>query len=412
MAIEKQTNLNETSSEAPTSAGSGMRDSIKAAIAEERRKLEESLAAEEVSADEEPDKARDSGGDGEDGVDASATSEGEDGQDDNLDDSAEHSDAEEAEETEDSEDKSATTDRPPPQSWNKNSKNLWDTLPSEIQDQVYKREEDTERGVTQLKSRYHEIDEAVNPYRGLLQQVGKTPGQAITQLFSWHQALASPNKVEAFKALARNYGIDPEEIASGAKASPQESPEETIKERIHPEIVGRLQANEQRQAMLENALAMERQARTERQQAEANEAVSRWAQDKPHFEAVRDIMGRMIQLDLNLLDQGQEPINGFVVNGQVDMDAAYNAAIWEHPRTRDLLIRAQTSAAQREIQLKAARDAKASKAAAAAAKKAGASLRAGAPLSGAMNGATAPQAAPNESVRDSLRRALSEARGR
>jgi hypothetical protein len=130
----------------------------------------------------------------------------------------------------------------------------------------------------------------------------------------------------------------------------------------------------------------------------AKQTWANWSHDKPHAEKVRGLMANLINSDLALIQAGQPQISNTIKNGSIDMDAAYQAAVYAHPDVRATLLQ--------EEQQK--RDA-ATKAAVEKAKKAGASLRSGAPA-----GIVTPASSTTprvETVAESIKRALAEVRG-
>lgn len=312
----------------------------------------------------------------------------------------------------------------PPTAWSRSSKALWDSLPPSIQDEVLRREESSAKGVAELKERHQaevkslkdrtaELETAVAPYDEAIRQAGRTRGQVVDQLFKWHIALAGPNKTAAFRQLAANLGVDIAQLAGvqrtqeGHEGSTEAgSPPPQVQDMSWAPAFGELQRRlEQYEA-----------ATTAQQQASAEKAVQAWAKDKPHFEKVRQRMAQFINADADLVRMGQQPVSGFIKNGDIDMDAAYEAAVWADPELRAELIRSreeEREAAARAVAEKQRLEAEQklreekAKIEAERAKRAAASLKPGAPLSG-LNGSTATKAAPSrqESVRDSIRRAL------
>lgn len=275
----------------------------------------------------------------------------------------------------------------PPQAWRKEEKAIWEGLPDVAKAAILRREADTTKGVNELKTKYQEIDTALAPYQAVMTQNNVTPGQAVNQLFKWHMELAGPNKVQAFRDLAKNFGIDPAtlaappapEVQAGADGNP-------IPETLRPVITNletRLKSFEE-----QNAIAA---------QNAAKQTWVNWSKDKPHAEKVRALMANLINSDLALINAGQPQVSNTIKDGSIDMDAAYQAAIYAHPEVRTLLLQ--------EEQTKRDNDAKA---AAAKAKKAAVSMRSGAPAGAVSSAPTAPK---SESVADSIRRALAEVRG-
>ena len=76
-----------------------------------------------------------------------------------------------------------------PEAWPKEAKAVWAQLPPAVQAAVAKRETDMTAGVENLKKGYAELDEAIKPYMGAIQQNKTTAPAAVKQLFSWMDAL-------------------------------------------------------------------------------------------------------------------------------------------------------------------------------------------------------------------------------
>src|SRR5882672_6352894 len=115
-----------------------------------------------------------------------------------------------------------------PTAWSKEAKAAFTHLPEHVKKAVLKREGDVEKGIKSLKDSYKEIDEAIAPYVPMIRQFQKTPGQAITQLFSWFDALAK-NPDEAFPALIKSYKYNPDAMLAkyGYVRKQQPQPQQT-----------------------------------------------------------------------------------------------------------------------------------------------------------------------------------------
>lgn len=277
-----------------------------------------------------------------------------------------------------------------PAAWKAEEKAIWDSLPEVARQAVLRREADTAKGVQELRTKYQEIETAVAPYSATIKQHGKTPGQAVEMLFKWNMELAGPNKVQAFKALAQSFGVDLATLANAA-ASPQGAPgagqTNPIPENLRPVI-----------SDLETRLKGFEENASAQQQAAAQQTWQNWSKDKTHAEKVRGLMAQLINGDLALIQAGQHQVSNTVKNGSIDMDAAYQAAIYAHPEVRALVLQEE----------QAARD-KTARTAAEAARKAGAGLRPGAPAGARhVDAGGAPRV---ETVQESIKRALAEVRG-
>lgn len=279
---------------------------------------------------------------------------------------------------------------PAPAALSKELKAIWDTLPATVQAEFAKREADTQKGVEQLKARYQPIDDAIAPYRPAIQQFGKTEAQAIKQLFDWHAALGSPNKVNAFKALAAAHGVDLSTLVAPSQAASQQPSQQDpndFSRHLQPVI-----------EPLRGELMGVRSELDRFKQERINNEIAAFSKDKPHFDKVRVLMGQM-------LGSGAAS----------SLDDAYTKACRADPEVFE--------AVQNEVRAKQEADAKAAaaeqqrKAAeaeterkrleaeqVAKARKAGVGPRNGTPA-GAMQIAKAAAGTP---VRDSIREAMKE----
>jgi hypothetical protein len=308
----------------------------------------------------------------------------------------------------------------PPASWSKGSRAEWDSLSPSVQSEVLRREADTARGVEELKkrhtdeltswkSRQADLDEALRPYEDAIHQSGRSKGQVVKDLLDWNMALVGPNKLEAFRALARSFGVDPTQLSGGSAAQAQQGATATDTQGATVPAQAYDRSWEPAVQSVARRLEQFEQSSSMQRQATAEQVVHNWAKDKTHFERIRGLMAQLVDNDAKM--GGVR----FMKNGQIDMDAAYEAAIWADPEVRADLLNEQKG--QQESMVKAAMEkAKAEadnrlliekqKADAERARRAAVSLRPGAPLSG-VNGAAPGSVSQRESVRDSIKRALS-----
>lgn len=279
-----------------------------------------------------------------------------------------------------------------PKAWSKEEKALWNDLPEAARAAITRREADTEKGVQELRTRYQDIDTAIAPYKAVMTQNNVTPGQAITQLFKWHMELAGPNKVQAYIALGKSFGIDPATIPAASAADTTEKKADADQGNAIPENLRPVISN------LETRIKSFEEQNVLAAQNAARQTWINWSKDKPHAETVRGLMANLINSDLALIQAGQPQVSNTIKDGSIDMDAAYQAAIYANPQVRETILREDQAKREKEA-----------KAAAERARKAGASMRSGAPA-----GTIAPASnnAPKvETVAESIRRALAEVRG-
>jgi len=308
----------------------------------------------------------------------------------------------------------------PPTSWSKSSRAEWEGLPRSIQEEVLRRETDTARGVEELKRRHTEefttwrskqadVEEALRPYEEAIQQSGRTKGQVVKDLLDWNMALVGPNRVEAFRALARSFGVDTTQLSGVTAAQSPDGATAADSQPTQPQAYYDNRSWEPAIRSVAQRLEHFEQATAAQRQSQAEQVVSAWSKDKTHFEAVRGLMAQLVDNDAKM--GGVR----FLKNGQIDMDAAYEAAIWADPETRSHLLKEQrdqhesmvrTAAEKVKADAEARVMAEKQKADAERARRAAVSLRPSAPISG-VNGAAPGSIPSRESVRDSIKRALS-----
>lgn len=285
-----------------------------------------------------------------------------------------------------------------PEAFSKEAKAEWAKVPSTVQAAILKRETDVAKGVEELKGRYKDIDSALAPHMNAIRQHGHSPAQAVNQLFAWFQALGT-NPDVAFPALAKSFGWDPTKVTSGAAPAAAAGAEGQPAVEIPPALQEYITKMQTEVAQLKQSFGQELTGlkSTFQQQSEAktNEILAGWAKDKPHFEAVRQLMAQLIQ-------SGAVPLK----EGQVDLDGAYEMAMYANPQIRATVLAEQQKAAQAARKAKAEADKKAQDEANAKARRAGTSLGGGAP--GDASGAQPSKRGKGMSVRDSIRAAREE----
>lgn len=232
-----------------------------------------------------------------------------------------------------------------PEGWAAEAKELWAQLPPTVRAAVLKREEDGEKGVKALKAKYAELDQILGPRAQVIQSYGKTPAQAVDQLFAWFDALGA-NPDVAFPALAKSFGYDLRRLMprpqqrpqaqqqqpgnqqpANAQGQPQEGQQPLIDPRVQSWLQQQFGGLQQRYQQLESQLQANNQAKTE-------EALAIWSKDKPHYEDVRERMAYLI-------GSGAVPLK----DGKVDLDGAYDAAVWSMPEVRAKIVAEQNRAA-------------------------------------------------------------------
>jgi len=271
-----------------------------------------------------------------------------------------------------------------PTAWSKEAKAAFTHLPEHVKKAVLKREGDVEKGIKSLKDSYKEIDEAIAPYVPMIRQFQKTPGQAITQLFSWFDALAK-NPDEAFPALIKSYKYNPDAMLAKygyvRKQQPQQQPNGQVQpgqaqpngqvqpgqqqqpggEVVSPAVQAYINKIEQQLNGFQQQVGQQfnslGQYYQEQNAAKTQEMLEQWAKDKPFFSEARVMMGHLLTPD-GTTGVAAIPLK----DGRVDLDSAYEAAVYALPEIRARVLADQqaqadaTRKAKQEANQKAAQD--------------------------------------------------------
>lgn len=245
-------------------------------------------------------------------------------------------------------------DIPAPASLGPEAKAAWSNAPKEIKEAFIKREADMQKGVDELRQRYALIDQAIAPHTDALRQMNATPQEAVNRMFLWFKALGGTPQ-EAFPALAKSMGLDWAKLVADTAGQQQQQPaaqqgqgdpaatQDEIPEAVKS-YIGRLEQQLQNLGGMVQQVGGRFQTLEEQAQAQnlarTTENLNQWAKDKPHFDAVRVEMA-------NLLQSGMIPL---LANGQVDLDTAYERAIYFNPEVRAKVLAEQQQANQQAQQ--------------------------------------------------------------
>lgn len=249
-----------------------------------------------------------------------------------------------------------------PQSWSATAKTKWAELPSDIQAEIAKREEEVHKGFTRMDEERNfgkQIKDVVTPYMPMITAEGGNPAAAIQDLLNTAYLLrtATPDrKAQLFAQLANQFGVDMNQLPQATYVDPH------------------LQALEQRQRQLENELQRERALKAQQEQSVIHSEINAFANDPAniHFESVKAHMAALLQ-------------NGLAK----DLRDAYDQAVYARPDIRSTLLEQQRF----ESQAKRASDIK---------NKTQAARNAAISVTGAP-GVAVPNAAPsNKSLRDEI----------
>ena len=172
------------------------------------------------------------------------------------------------------------------------------------------------------------FDAALAPFRPYLASLGVTPGQAAQRLLSVEYRLRNgtpEQKTQMLAQLAKDYGIAVSEMA-----------DEDYREPMSPEMV----TLSRRLGGIEQAIWADRQRLAQQIEVEARSVVDEFAAATdaagklahPHFEQVRDEMARLM--------------TSFP---EMDINAAYDSAVWSNSKVRqDMLAKQRRAAAPKK----------------------------------------------------------------
>jgi hypothetical protein len=245
-----------------------------------------------------------------------------------------------------------------PEAWTKEAKAAWAQVPPTAQAAILKREQDMTAGVENLKKGYKELDDAIKPYMGAIQEHKTTPGAAVKQLFDWMNALTSEAQAlkagqppkGVFAALAQSYGIDPVRLLAHMVQNPVQRQQQNGQQQQQPtgQLDPAIQAYlDQKLAPLGQNLNGLYQTVQQQSIAKTNEMLAMWAKDKPFYNDVRVTMARLMTPGAN----GEPPLVPAREDGNADLDTAYERACNMDPN-----VRAKMQAAAKDAETKAAAD--------------------------------------------------------
>lgn len=210
--------------------------------------------------------------------------------------------------------------RTPPQSWAKDTHELWTSLDPKVQDQIERREKQMLEGLTQYREHNDfgkQMREVFTPYRQLLESQGIDEPKAAQYLLNAHARLMSlptpEQKLAYLWQIAGNYGIN-----QPGQAQPDP----------------RLSAIEQRLEGVVGTL-------TQQQQAAYKEHHSKVTSEVAGFADAKDDKGNLLHPYFN--EVADDIVHN--INAGKSLDDAYSSAVWSNPVTREKeLARVKTDA--------------------------------------------------------------------
>lgn len=264
-----------------------------------------------------------------------------------------------------------------PSTWTAAAKAKWETLPQDIRSEILKREQDVQRGFSQVDSERQfgrSMRQIVQPYEAILRASNTTPESAVQSVLNTAYILRTADpvtKARTLQQVAKDYGVDLNLLSPGV--APQPQPFEPI--------VSTLQQRLDQQDARWQAWQTQQQQAAERAAADMYESFARDPANK-YFTvpAVQTHMGALMQAGVCKT-----------------MKEAYDMACAAQPEVASRIAAENTAAAKA---------AEAKRLAAEKARRKSVSVR------GGPGGYTAPAPNMNASVRDDIMAAIEESNSR
>ena len=218
----------------------------------------------------------------------------------------------------------------PPSTWRALAKSQWKDIPPQIRDEIHKREQDSMRGVEMLKNDANygrQINSVVAPYMPTINARGSNPEEAIGAMLNAYYVLetaAPTQKAQQLWETAKQYGVINEMVALYTNQQPAQS--QGLTQQDVDRIVNERMTAERQQTTEQSIVQEVQQFET----ALNTDGTLRY----PYFENVRQQMGAIVEAE------------------GVDLNTAYERAIWAIPEIRTILMseQAQADSAKRQDQ--------------------------------------------------------------
>lgn len=192
-----------------------------------------------------------------------------------------------------------------PQSWAKEMRQHWGTLPPQVQGYLITREKQLLEGFNQFRP----VQEALAPHADYLRQVGRTPHEAVSLLMTAQRRLTegTPESREAaYRELGQMLGLG---------QSPASQPNGLATET--PPLDPTVAALQQELMAIKQAMMAEREQEIEQIRTKNMETVNTFAADPAH----------------PYFDEVAGEIPAFISMGK-SLQEAYEMAVWANPITR------------------------------------------------------------------------------
>jgi len=186
-----------------------------------------------------------------------------------------------------------------PKSWKPNAQSKWAGVDPEIRAEVHRREKEVSRvfGETNgIREHVKQFSETIRPFEARIRSSGMQPLELVGELLKSDYILSSAPAVaraEFMASLIKQYGVDIRALDSALAGEKVEDPVTSRVEALLAERLSPLQAfmNQQQQI----ARSQEQQILTEA--ASTIEAIATDSAKYPHYEAVRQDMADIIEMN-------------------------------------------------------------------------------------------------------------------
>ena len=285
------------------------------------------------------------------------------------------------------EEEDATGSLTPPGSWSAEEKAEFTDLPAKAQSAILRREGDRDRAFNQKQAelnqdrqRYAAMDQVIEPFKDNFALNGIDPANLFNQYLAIDRSMSN-DPMGTLKMLAGRVGVDLSSLNQEA-AGEEESPELAAMRRELAETRSMVSSFQTDQTQQQEDAQTQRHNELQGQMEDfALQADSAGAPLHPHFEELRFSMGSLMTAAVKS-------------GAPIDMQTAYDQALWADPGHRGALLAAQ----KRADKATAEKDRKAH------ARKA---VAAGASVAGSPGGAEPPR--PVGTVGEELKKAFAAA---
>lgn len=289
-----------------------------------------------------------------------------------------------------------TTTAQAPTNWAQADKDTFAKLPPEAQTILLDRHRAMEGDYTRktqeiahLKREFEPVAQLLAPHMDAIRAQGQTVPGIIQGWMNVERNLQTPaTNARTLIEIAQRFGVNWQQVSDLLQAQPAQ----TAQPAVDPAQQAALQPLMTKMGQMEAYIAQQQQERLRQEQATLAQQITSFAGAKdatgqplhPHFDEIRQDMGA-------LMDAAR-------IRGQtLDLDQAYDQAVFANPSTRAKVLAAQSAAQQAKAQAEA-------RAKAVAAQKAGSSV-----TGGPSAGQTAKVVPVSRSLREDLEAAAAEA---